>query len=270
LPRSVDMPHLHATMRWKGSLGFADDPRLRDLWVRSRCSAGEVLAAIVLPEQLELVVRDAASIEAKLRAVAERADLRGAHTTVARVPEAIALRQVLTAVLARPCEAQLVGDPLEWPWSTARDALGAVIDPWVSSSVLVEATGCSMRELFGPPLRRAPESDVPIASLREILRAAAAATRRPIAAVRRPGPTRRLFVALAHRHGWWMPRHLASICGIGRRTLYKQIERVPTAWLHAGAACLGDARLRAVVLASPEPHRAPANEITAEPDCSSP
>ena len=268
MPRTVGMPHLHVTLRWKESLGPADSPRLRDLWVRLRCSAGEVVAAVVLPDRLELVQHvdgTSASLE-WLSTVAVRAGLVAARAepSYVRDDDVVAVRHVLGEVITRPSCLGVVDDPLVWPWSTARDVLGAVVDPWVG----VERSCVDVVARTGRP-RAADPSDTPSLPIGEVLRAAAAATRRPVAAVRRPGPTRRLFVGLAHRHGWWMPRQLASICGVARRTLYSQLERVPASWLRAGDLCLGDHRLRTIVLASPAGRPLPL-PVIGGPACSSP
>jgi hypothetical protein len=240
------------SMQWAGAPCRGDAPQMRDLWVRMRCSAAGVLACVLLPGRAQMVVRSNEGQACdRVRAVGERAALQGVRIDASSFAGAEAAGRVLAAVHASPTRIAGIEDPLQWPWSTLRDLVGAVIDPWVTPAMLAAASFTQPLLETGAAPRAAPQEDAPTLPIREVLRAAAAATRRPVAAVRRPGPTRRLFVALAHRHGWWMPAHLASICGITRRSLYKQLEHVPAAWLRAGALCLGDHRLRAVVLATP-------------------
>ena len=38
-----------------------------------------------------------------------------------------------------------VSDPLSWPWTTHRDMLGAVVEPWVTADALAEALGAPRR-----------------------------------------------------------------------------------------------------------------------------
>lgn len=272
------MPYLHVTMRWDAPIGHGHDPRMRDLWVRMRCSVPTAVAAVVLPTRTEVVVRSEAKAELRacVRAAGERAVLQGIRVELTTAADdSRALHRMLVSVLAAPTHLQEIDDPLRWPWSTVRDVLGAAVDPWVTADALADALpGVHPTALLAEAGVAAPRPaaciDEPSEPIGEVLRAAAAATRRPVEAVRRPGPTRRLFVGLARRHGWWMPRHLATICGITRRSLYKQLEHIPLAWLHAGALCLGDERLRAVVLASHDGRRrAPAGRVTGARVCSS-
>jgi hypothetical protein len=254
------MAYQHITLRWDGGPHRGDSPHMRDLWVRLRCSLPSVLAAVLLPERAEIVLESDAEAGRSVQAAAQRAGLSGVRLDTSTL-ERSDLCAVLTAVHATPSTVSNLEDPLEWPWSTVRDLLGAVIDPWVTPPLLTSALGdgeavmALLAEATKEGVEPAPRSDVPTSAIRDVLRAAAAATRRPAGAVRRPGPTRRLFVALANAHGWWMPRHVATLCSVGRRTLYRQLEHVPNGWVRAGALCLGDARLRALVLAEPAARR---------------
>ena len=43
-----------------------------------------------------------------------------------------------------PSRAGIVDDPLSWPWSTHRDVVGAIADPWVTAERLGAALGSRM------------------------------------------------------------------------------------------------------------------------------
>ena len=80
--------------------------------------------------------------------------------------------------------------------------------------------------------------------LEQIAMAAASATRETIDAVKRLGPTRLLFVALATEQGWADANVLAARIGCSPRTVRRLGRRWEPALVDAGRLCLGDARLR--------------------------
>ncbi len=49
------------------------------------------------------------------------------------------LRRTLRYVALNPCRDNLCRDPLEWPWSTYRDVLGATANPWTRAERLMTA-----------------------------------------------------------------------------------------------------------------------------------
>jgi hypothetical protein len=49
-------------------------------------------------------------------------------------------RAIRAAVLA-PCRANLVCDPFDWMWTTLRDVVGHVTDPWLTAETLADALG---------------------------------------------------------------------------------------------------------------------------------
>lgn len=170
-------------------------------------------------------------------------------------------RRMSRYVTLNPSRARLVEDPLQWPWSTHRDVMGATVDPWVEAERLAGALGFDPRgfaEDFHryvssapsvcvagtPPPQPATPTPIALQPLHELLAAAASATRCCPADVRRRGPTRELFLALALRHGWDDSRRLAELCGVAPRTIRWRRRHLSGTGLQVAQLCLGDARLR--------------------------
>jgi hypothetical protein len=170
------------------------------------------------------------------------------------------LARTVRYVALNPCRAKLASDPLEWLWSTHRDVVGAVADPWVTAESLAGAldrhekgfverfhayvSGDPSVAVAGThmpgPARAQP---VPLEPLERIAAAAVAATRGTFADLERKGVTRRLFVLLARHQGWRDTSLIASMCNMTPRAVrYIALVKDP-ALLAAGAMCLGDERL---------------------------
>jgi len=199
------------------------------LWDALRPVFPSALAAVLMPNHLHLVAaaRDPAVELARLRAVL------GAYARVFgvgwnRVPDPKplptldkVLREVRYVSL-NPCRPARVGmdqvtlasDPLAWEWSTHRDAVGAIVDPWVSAERIAEETG----HRPGDPvawLHRYVSSDPSVAvqgtaaphptTLETLTRAAlasAAAHRADVDAILRRGAVRATFLGVAERLGY--------------------------------------------------------------------
>lgn len=170
------------------------------------------------------------------------------------------LRRVVRYVALNPCRSRLVWDPLEWPWSTYRDVLGAVADPWIDAerlATVLAARRKGFRESFHayvsgdptckvagtpPPVPPAP-SRVARFPLERIVTAAAVPTRSPSAAVKTRSATRLLFVHLAMRSGWTDVELLAEVCDVTTQSVTRLFHHPADALVAAGALCLGDDRL---------------------------
>lgn len=252
------------------SVALTDHDLARPLWQRLRATFPKVLAAVLMPEHLHLLLRAPARLVRQrlcdlVRALRRRKDAAAAvrwlpvemPTTVSNAKHAA--RQVRYLHL-NPCRDALVDDPLAWPWSTHRDAVGAVADPWVTAAGLARALARA-REGFegwlhryvsadptvaveGTPLPAvAPASSITTFPLRDIARAAAAATRARPADICRPGATRDLFLRLAARDGWRDAARLALICRLTAHGVRKNLRNGDVPDLDAAALCLGDPRL---------------------------
>jgi hypothetical protein len=159
----------------------------------------------------------------------------------------------------------LVDDPLVWPWSTHRDVVGAIADPWVQPERLARALGEPVHGFAaahhryvtldrasapnGTPLPVAARpAQAPHHALPDFARAAASALRAMPSDIQKRGPVRHLFVQLAITTGWNDPGALALATRASRTTIWR-LSTTQSPALRAGLLCLGDRRLRQ--------HRAP-------------
>lgn len=173
------------------------------------------------------------------------------------------LRRSLRYLALNPCRERLSTDPLAWPWSTHRDVMGAVCDPWVTAKRLTDVLGWprgGFRDRYHayvssdpsvdvrgtPPPRPALVCDVPQFTLADVMRAVQSATRKPPEAVQRRGLARSLFLHLAVSQGWCDRKLLARATGASLRTVKRTLTRpLAPEVLRAGLLCLNDARLLA-------------------------
>jgi hypothetical protein len=164
----------------------------------------------------------------------------------------------LRYVALNPPRAGLVDDPLAWWFSTHRDVIGAIIDPWVDARRLAAALGRRTagfaswyhRYVSADPSVRVDGTPMPRAALptaitrvplARIGRAVAAATRARPEAIRSKGVHRDLFVALAREQGWRSTSALASACACSTRAIQRSATRDVD--LDPARLCLGDHRL---------------------------
>ena len=156
---------------------------------------------------------------------------------------------------------QLVDDPLLWSWSTLRDSIGAVADPWVPAERLADAFGWPRGDDLAQRLhayatrddhvsvearafpRRRPSSPAPRCSVEEILQAAISTTRLPASALRRRTAARRVAAGLAYDQGWSHPRQLAPVLDVHRKSIPRLARAASRGEIRAAALCL-DRRLR--------------------------
>jgi hypothetical protein len=249
---------------------FAEPEPAWWLWRRLRHAFPSAIAACLMPDHVHIVVnrRGHGGSEGSVRL----AKVLSGQTRRLRVPhlwEPVEgapirdreklLRQVRYVHL-NPCRARLVDDPLRWPWSTHRGAIGAEHDAWVTASRLCrvfEGAEAGFAEWFHNYVSSDPavavtgttfpmlagRRDVPSIPLDTILAASVAAT-----PWERPTGFRtvrlRLAISLAWHQGWRDCRLVAHAVGAsvdGTRRLAKQHDG---ALLRSGQLCLGDRRLR--------------------------
>ncbi|HEY3355432.1 MAG TPA: hypothetical protein VGQ83_19435 [Polyangia bacterium] len=248
-------------------------------WNRLRAAFPEALGAMLMPDHPHLIL-DVDDIDAARRRLAAvlggltRSPACGCGTPMFRpVPAARAiadvrhLRRTVRYLALNPCREGLCRDPLSWLWSTHRDVIGAVVDPWVTAARLADALRLPRRgfavahhayisgdpsvDLSGTPFPRpAPASAIPIVALGVVRQAVALALRGSVEDVGLRPVARRLFVQLARQQGWRQPRLLAEACGVTPGAVRLLAAR-PGAGLAAAQLCLGDPRL----LTMPSPIR---------------
>jgi hypothetical protein len=228
-----------------------------------------------MPDHLHVVAPgEAVALHRRLVAVLSGAR-RSAHGLSIRFepappPEPVRDRKRLARdiryVVLNPCRAGLACDPLAWTWSTHRDVVGAIVDPWVTPerlarelamaeegfaaryhayvsgdpSVAVEGTA------FPVPAAPTRLAYLPVARL---VSAAAASHRRDPDDVRVRSRVRRTFIELAVGCGWRDPEVLADATCLtpdGVRWRMRRAGEAPAAaWLCAGDERLCGTRTRA-------------------------
>jgi transcriptional regulator with XRE-family HTH domain len=263
------MQVVHLTARLRDSAcARLDRAHAAWLWARVREAFPNVVAATLMPNHLHVV----AVVENLDRAHATFVKILAAFARHIRatpplwqpvpkpqiVPPHKVLRSIRYAAL-NPPRKRLVRDPLAWYWSTYRDVVGAVADPWVTLDGVRCHLPAGMRDVQRlhayvsgdpsvhvagtPPPFPAADVEIQERPLLEILTAAAAATRGSMQDHRRRGPTRTTFVWLAVRQGWRDMQRLADLCGITRQGIAKILRGEPPPSLAAAQLCLGDRRL---------------------------
>lgn len=272
-------PYAHYTARaLPRRYPLADAALARDLWARLRKHFPNALAAAFMPNHLHMVAPyrgpRSAQILGKLVGAATRASEQwtGCWQPV-EPPEAISsddkIQRIVRYAWLNPCRPwfyhghriQLVDDPLVWSWSTLRDTVGAIAQPWVPAERLAAAFGWPRGEDLPERLHRYACSDdhvaeharafpvpepprpAPTHTVDEILHAALATTRLPGQALRRRTAARRIAIGLCYRQGWRLPKQLAPIFGVHPNTVSRIAASASDDELEAAALCL-DRRLR--------------------------
>jgi len=243
------------------------------LWRSLREEFPQSLGAILMPEHLHLVTPGPGpdTLRRRLALV-----LRGAAKGLGRatwrpvelpmpIPDKHHLRRQVRYVALNPCRKRprLAADPLEWRFSTHRDVMGAIIDPWVTAAALAAALGedpagfarrwhryvssdpCVDVQGTAMPVAE-PRRTMPQRSLDDIRHAVAEAMRCSEADINRRGPARDLFVELARHQGVSDVRAVAAACEAVPSTVRRAAFRVAEdGALLAAALTLGDRRLLA-------------------------
>jgi len=259
--------HLIASVESR-RLDLGDWQTAQRLWACLRRAFPVVLAVTLMLDHLHLVTwfGDVEGARLRLkRALAGCSWGRGTGLWKEVEPPKVVVGQVkikrdIRYVGLNPCRAGLARDPLEWMWSTYRDAMGASVDPWVTPRQLAPAMGYPLARfgeefhgyISGDPSVAVDGTPLPVAAvpcrppekmLAEVQRAAVAAVRGQMEDVRQPGPARELFVALAVEQGWDDAGILADICGISRRAVRRIRVRERRLDTRSASLCLGDSRL---------------------------
>jgi hypothetical protein len=269
-------PYIHVTvLAHTRSISLLDHEVASWLWAQLRGAFPNALAACLMPDHPHVLVQGADLVAARRQLGSVVSALRRSGNPGAAIRWAPALatgpfvtpvklgRQVRYIAL-NPSRAGYVKDPLAWLWSTHRDIVGAVSDPWITARRLAWALG---RPIDGfrvaqhayvsgdpsthvagtpPPYRAAPTA-LSLAPVGDVLAAALAATRSVPRAILGPTAARREFLALASAQGWRDAKLLARLCGASERTVYRHFANAtPSA---ASLLCLGDERLRAPLAA---------------------
>ncbi|MBW2456187.1 MAG: hypothetical protein JRI68_16835, partial [Deltaproteobacteria bacterium] len=172
------LAHLVANTRF-GIPALADTHRARWLWRRLQNRLPDTVCATLMPHhvhlmmELEAAIRDRRRVACILAAFSRRFGLGQLWLPLPQ-PEPIRTpdkgQRFVRYLHLNPCRPTkingrsvcLVDDPLKWPWSTHRDALGAVARPWVRPERLATVMGVSVED-FAPWLHRYVSSDPHVA-----------------------------------------------------------------------------------------------------------
>jgi hypothetical protein len=257
---------LVAHCAWPAAFLAEREPALW-LWTALRRMFPNPLAAALMPNHLHLItaLQDPVAAHARFRRLlAAFARSFEFPTLWSRVPEpeVVAtpdkvLRKVRYIGL-NPCrpvrvgrlEVQLATDPLCYEWSTHRDAVGAIVNPWVTAESILDACGVEAtdpaawlhRYVSSDPHVAVTGTPMPVARLPstvdEALAAACAAHRAEPDAVRRRGRVRATFLGLAVAAGLDL-----TAAGVHTGADRRSARRAP-APPRATLLCAGDERLR--------------------------
>lgn len=264
--------HYVARMR-PGSRHLASDAEYRWLWARLHAAFPDALAAVLMPNHVHLVALVTPTRRRRLAAILgafarcfRRAEIWQPVPEPAPSSDGEKLARAVRYAALNPCRrwsggARLVDEPVAWLWSTHRDVMGLVVDPWIDAAGVAAALGwptdgAAARlhryvssdpsvAVAGTALPRARSpSELASDGLDRILFAAVRATRAGPTDVARRGATRTLFLGLARRQGWRNWSALAARCAICPDRARDAAERCPESWLDAGARCLGEPATR--------------------------
>lgn len=230
------------------------------LWPRLRRVFPDAAANILMPDHTHTLAPCDEERHAALRRVLQqhgrvfgtRWDLAPGQPVLTRD----IARRTARYVLLNPVRAGLVADPLRWAWSTFRDPLGLVYDPWCQGVLVRRLLGYTPVQLWRyvvgdptcssearRPLIRPARGDAISASFEAIASACAASLRcRPEDRLRKAHPARATFVALALAVGHPRPPQLAAACGVTRRAIRTLQLRADAAALACAHRCLVDPR----------------------------
>ncbi|MED5371217.1 MAG: hypothetical protein VX899_09400 [Myxococcota bacterium] len=121
-----------------------------------------------------------------------------------------------------PCRAGMVSDPLEWPWSTYRDAVGLTLSPARRRASDPHALH---RYTSADPSVQVDGTLLPIAqatpSLLDLQAAVSAATRVPLVDLRTRGPARQLWIRSALALTAASPVEIADFVQVSRWTVQR-------------------------------------------------
>ncbi len=242
------------------------------LWTHLRKGFPSGFATLLMPDHIHVVpvVRDADAARCSLTKILGHftRNFGGGERVWKSFEEPIPVRdrkmllRTVRYVADNPCRENLCKDPLDWNWSTYRDVMGAIVDPWITADQLAHAlmwrrrgfrdrfhkyvsTDASVNVRGTPPPRPAHAGGPAQLFLADLIQAVAAATRTRPEDVTRPGLPRRLLVHLAFILGWRDRRLLAEVTRSSTRTVnHLAATPLDPQVLQAGLLCAGDARLR--------------------------
>ncbi len=251
------MPYYHLTARAHRPLQpFSNRDICAMAWARLRKRFDSALACVLMPNHLHLLLELAAQdLNTTLRSLSTELVVLSkisypGHSVweplppAELIPDKLQLKRQIRYVHLNPCRSGLASDPLEWEWSTHRDAIGAVERPWVNSVELariLEIPSKNFTEAFhayvsGDPSVRVEGTRLPatlvsqnwIGSLEQVTQATLQVTHAAKSALKSRSPTRRRCILLADYLGNYSQDELANQLGVSDRAIRKALAQPPT------------------------------------------
>lgn len=244
---------LHVTARaTSGTFLFRTHAEARALWDQLTRRT-RILALALMPDHIHIAIPDASQIPKIITAMRgfalQRHHWRRAGGPVwEAMPEPSPIRnrehlhRTIRYIHLNPCRKGLVKDPLAWPWSSHRDAVGLAIPPiirrvpdperfhkLVSADPSVHPEGTTM-----PFSRRNPNPE-------DIFSAVSALTRTPVEEMRRRGSARDLFLRAARILSTAPSAEIAALAGTHPSTV-RHASRQPDPRIPLIERVLGDLR----------------------------
>lgn len=249
-----------------------NDPRIAlYAWCALRAAFPDAIAACIMGNHIHLVVwvadpevatRQLAYVIAGITRVARiESGWWSPIKPAAPIADVQKLEAQVRYVVLNPCRGDLTRDPLTWPWTTHRDVVGAVFDPWVSAERLAEAleqptdnfiakhhyhvSNDTKAKIGGtPPPIAAATTTVATYPLARIAGAACAATRSPTRELHTRKIARKAFVLLAFDQGWTDARQVGAACGVSAGSVRRIVNQPDESLLSAARLTVADDRLR--------------------------
>lgn len=147
------MPYFHftASNRWPLQ-PFKQRKNCVEMWARLQARFERVLACILMPDHLHLIVESTSAISLGLamkyimagatRRISPKRPLWQPAPAPSLIPNIHHLKRQIRYVHLNPCRSGFASDPLEWEWSTHRDAIGAAAPSWLDLPLLAKAWNC--------------------------------------------------------------------------------------------------------------------------------
>jgi REP element-mobilizing transposase RayT len=234
---------------------FRDWEEAAALWVRL-AALPEPRALVLMPDHVHALLRVPA-VGAFLAALRDYARWRGRHRGVGGEPAWLPVEapEILTSskhflrsvryIHLNPCRDGLASDPLGWPFSTHRDAVGLALPGVVAPE---RDPAAFHARVSGDPSVRVEGTALPFgraglrgASSEQVLAAVSALTRTPMPALCRRGPARDLLVHALHALALLPQAEVARWTEVSRGTVLRTPE-VPDAHVRLVERVLDDPR----------------------------
>lgn len=228
----------HVARALPGTLLFRTHPEAAALWARLTALDG-LVAACLMPDHVHVVLAhgEATALSGVRSGYSRWRNRRRGDAGSAwqvppppeSLPDALHRERTVRYVHLNPCRAGIVKDPLEWPWSTHRDAVGLARAPAVPprrdpAAFHAHVSGDPSVAVTGTPL---PEPRYGQASWEEVEDAVGAVLRLDRVAIHEDRRALRLIARLAAVYGVAGNPEIAERLGPRRSWAWRMTRGVP-------------------------------------------